>query len=318
MKKLILALITAAILITSILFSASCAKSSNSSKSEGFDSTKETTNLSKIYDYDEIYDEKEPEPQGEDGKADASLPKEATRKVIKYVTLTLETLEYDKVIEALKSKCAASGGYIESANETGVAINKSDRKSGERFATLVFRIPADVMGDFENYAKSLSNVLSSKTDTKDVTDSYFDIEARLASLEIQKERYLELLERAEDMESIVVLTNALTDVLYQIESHTGTLKRYDSLVAYSTITINLYEVIEYTEQPLRDPSFAERISNAFSKSIKAFIDLCADIAVGITAAIPFLVIPALAVIIVIIIYCSRKKNKKAASQAKEQ
>ena len=68
--------------------------------------------------------------------------------------------------------------------------------------------------------------MSSKTDTKDVTDSYFDIEARLASLEIQKERYLELLERAEDMESIVVLTNALTDVLYQIESHTGTLKRY--------------------------------------------------------------------------------------------
>ena len=315
MKKLILALITAAILRTSILFSASCAKSSNSSKSEGFDSTKETTNLSKRYDYDEIYDEKEPEPQGDDGKADASLPKEATRKVIKYVTLTLETLEYDKVIEALKSKCAASGGYIESANETGVAINKSDRKSGERFATLVFRIPADVMGDFENYAKSLSNVLSSKTDTKDVTDSYFDIEARLASLEIQKSVILSC-SNARRHGKHRCLTNALTDVLYQIESHTSTLKKYDSLIAYSTITINLYEVIEYTDQPLRNPSFGERISDAFSKSIEAFIDLCADIAVGITAAIPFLVIPALAAIIIIIIFCSRKK--KAAAQAKEQ
>ncbi|HPU17732.1 MAG TPA: DUF4349 domain-containing protein [Bacillota bacterium] len=314
MKKLILALIIAAILITSVLFSTSCAQNSNSSKSEDYNPPRDTTSPPNGYDYDKNYEEEK--PQYDDGKADASIPEEASRKVIKYVTVTLETLEYDKVLESLKSRCTASGGYIESANETGVAINKNDKRGGERFATLVFRIPADVMGDFEDYVKSLGNVLSSKTDTKDVTDSYFDIEARLASLEIQKERYLELLDRAEDMNSIVVLTDALTDVLYQIESYTSTLKKYDSLIAYSTITINLYEVIEYTDQPLRNPSFGERISDAFSKSIEAFIDLCADIAVGITAAIPFLVIPALAAIIIIIIFCSRKK--KAAAQAKEQ
>ena len=52
----------------------------------------------------------------------------------------------------------------------------------------------------------------------DITDSYFDAQARLDSLRQQEASLLEILSKAEKLEDVVQLQTALSDVRYQIES----------------------------------------------------------------------------------------------------
>ena len=217
-------------------------------------------------------------------------PADTARKRIQYVTVDLETLEFENTVGALKARTETVGGYIESSRETG----RSLYGTGTRQAQLVLRIPTDKLETFEGGIDELGSVLSRYTTTDDVTDKYFDAEARLASLETQRDRYMELLEKADDMEYIIRLTDALTDVIYQIELYTGTLNKYDSLIEYSTVTVN--------------------VSEAFIGSIDAFVDMCETLTIGLATALPFLILPA-AVVIIIVVAARRRAKKRRREYA---
>lgn len=257
-------------------------------------------------------------PESSNGSSIGSLDAvtETARKRIQYVTVTMESLEYDSALSEIKLRATAAGGYIESSSESG----KDIKGTGSRRAYLVFRIPAENLDKFAGEIEKVGNVLTLETSTRDVTESYFDIEARLASLESQRDRYMELLSEAESMDEILIIDNALTEVLYQIESYTGTLNKYDSLVAYSTVTLTLSEVIELTEpEPpvIEEPTFGERIKEAFGDSIDAFGDMIEAIVIGVVAAAPFLVIPAIALVIVVIAVRGKLKKQRRAKKLAE-
>ena len=260
-------------------------------------------------DYDNSAGKPTEEPSEDmgDGFLDGGLGSGVTeRKRIQYVTIAMETLEFDRTVSELKSRAASVGGYIDSSRETGQSIYGS----GSRSAELVLRIPTDALDNFTGDVASLGSILSQYTTTNDVTDSYYDTEARLASLELQRDKYMELLDRADDMVYIIELTNALTNVIYQIETLTGTLNKYDSLIAYSTVTVNISEVIKLTEEQKLDPTFGERLAEGFSDSVEAFVEMCQSLAVGFVSSVPFLVIPAIAAVVVIIVLRSRSKKRR--------
>lgn len=229
------------------------------------------------------------------------------RKRIQYVTIEMETLEYDKTLRELKARMAEAGGYIESSRENGVSVTQS-QSGGRRTANLTLRIPTDALESFTSEAGTLGNITSQNTTTKDVTEQYFDTEARLKSLELQRDRYMELLETATDMTYIIELTNALTDVTYQIESYTGTLNKFDSLIEYSTVTFNIYEVTELTEEEAEPESLGGRIAKAFTDSLDAFGAACSWCAVALAYALPFLAMPIIAVVVIAVIMHRRKKK----------
>lgn len=230
----------------------------------------------------------------------------AERKRIQYVTVEMETLEYERALSELKTRTSAIGGYIESSRETG----KSVYGSGSRRAELVLRIPTGELDGFTGNFALLGSVLSQYTTTDDVTDSYFDREARLASLELQRDKYMELLERADSMEYIILLTEQLTQVTYEIELITGTLNKYDSLIAYSVVTVNINEVVELTKEPNPDPTFGEQIADAFSDSLEAFVLMWQGLVIALAAAFPFLVIPAVIVIVIIVVVRAKSKKRR--------
>ena len=247
-----------------------------------------------------------------EGVVDGGLDQGITeRKRIQYVTIDMESLEFDRTVSELKSRASAVGGYIDSSRETGQSIYGK----GARSAELVLRIPADALDGFTGGVASLGSVLSQYTSTEDVTDSYFDTEARLASLKLQRDKYMELLEQADSMDYIIQLTNALTDVTYQIERYTGTLNKYDSLITYSTVTIRVNEVVKLTEEPKVDPTFGDRISDAFSDSIGAFAAMCQGLVIALVSMAPFLVIPAIIAVVVIVIINGKMKKRRRTQKA---
>lgn len=320
MKKRIISAILAVLFVTAAF--ASCSASMNDMAAGDVyypseDKAEDIYNGGYDEGYDEGYDKDYVEPElgapESDGSSIGSLDAvtETARKRIQYVTVTMESLEYDTALSEIKMRMAAAGGYIESSSESG----KDIKGTGSRRAYLVFRIPAENLDKFAGEIEDVGNVLTLETSTRDVTESYYDIEARLASLESQRDRYMELLSEAKSMDEILILDNALTEVLYQIESYTGTLNKYDSLVAYSTVTLTLTEVIELTEpEPpvVEEPTFGERIKEAFGDSVEAFGDMIEAIVIGIVAVAPFLVIPAFVIVIVIIIIRGKVKKQRRA------
>lgn len=199
-----------------------------------------------------------------DGGMD-DVPALTDRKVIKHGDLSLETMRFDEALVEIVNLVNAAGGYVESQNTSGVSLREKGRYN-ERYATILARVPADRLDEVTASVGGLCNVVQKSESMEDITDSYFDTQARLDTLVIQEERLLLILEKAEKLEEIITLEQALSETRYQIEALTAAIKRMDSQVAYSYLNINLSEVVEY--QPVTAPpkTFGQRLSASFSVS----------------------------------------------------
>ena len=133
---------------------------------------------------------------------------------------------------------------------------------------------------------------------------------RLSTLEIQAERLQELLKQAGKLQDLFTIEQELADVTYQIESLKGTLKKYDSLVDYSTIHISIQETREYRETVVTPVTFGEKVQVAFANSVKAVGRLLENFAVNLIGFVPFLIIwvPVGLIILIIVKVILRKRH----------
>ena len=233
------------------------------------------------------------------------------RKIIRNADVSLETKEFDTSVEKLQSIVEELGGYISQAN---VYVHNSRYELHS--ADYTVRIPAEKFDQFLAYREDVGTVSSTNIWTDDVTDSYYDMEARLESLETKRTRLLELLEQAEDMESIIALESELSNTIYEIESLTGSLRRLDDQIAYSTIHVYIDEVREVTETVAMPRTLGERISQQFTNTMHSLADFGENFIVWVIGASPVLVI--LAVVVVIIVAVVKRGAAKRAARREEK
>lgn len=308
-------------LIMSVSLFVSC--SSKSADSLSGDYSPRSQYNSEAYDADYGYSDSEEKVEYElfeDGNgayanmSSSSASVADTRKIIKTVELSLETKAFDAAVAMIRSSCTAAGGYMEYSYVSGDSILSS---GSERNASFTVRIPAQGL---DAYCDSLSgdsfNVLSRSENSSDITDTYYDTEARLKSLQTQEERLLSMLEGATELEYMLQIEETLADVRYQIESYYSTIKRYDSQVSLSTVTIDLREVIEYQPAVVTPITFGERIANAFTKTWVNFADGCKSFAVDFVWALPTLLV--WAVIITAAVFVIRRVIRKRRARKAEK
>jgi uncharacterized protein YceK len=237
-----------------------------------------------------------------------------SRKVIRNASLDLQTLEFDRAVANIGAITAAYGGYMESSYVSGHDINSSYGSKlsyNTRNANFTARVPSESLDAFlDSFGGGEFNVIGRSTSANDITDSYFDSQARLDSLKLQEQRLLGMLDGATELEYMIQLEQELMRVRYEIESLTSQLNRMDGYVSHSTVNINLYEVIKYEEIDEVPVTFGERISLAFTNSWKAFGDFCQSFAVAFVSALPFLLLLAVIAAVVLISVRAAVKNRK--------
>lgn len=247
-------------------------------------------------------------------------------KMIYSANLEIQTTEYDAAIAALESSVTAFGGFVEQSNTYGDIRYNDDGTSRvvNRMADYVVRVPATRFQEFLSQADGLGNVLSCNRYAENVTSHYTDQEARLASLYTQEERLLSMLEKSEDVESLIALEERLADVRYEIESIERNLRNLDRRIAYSSVTISLHEVEIYTPTKPVQRTFGEKLSDAltdgwrsFSRGLQYFL---IDLVYALPGIILFLLIAGAAVLIALRLRKKRKAKKaaKAARAAEEE
>ena len=122
------------------------------------------------------------------------------------------------------------------------------------------------------------------------------------------------------MEDIINLESALADVQYQIDMHTSTLRKYDSLIGFSTFTVWLEEVVKITNEP----GVKETFGNRFIANLKAGFESFADglqglalwLARNLIGVVIFVVIMSCIVFVVRkkVMYRKKKMEKKFDSE----
>ena len=228
------------------------------------------------------------ELDGESGlDAGASLSTGQPKKIVKTAYVSLETLQFQQTIDGLVRSTEEIGGYVQSSQVEGESLSSS--QSGNRSASFTLRIPVQELDAFLHSLSELGNVLSQSQESQDITDSYYDTQARLNALQAQESRLLELMNQAENLEQLLQLEEAITQVRYQLESLTASMKRYDNDVAYSTVTVSLWEVEEYQED-VYPHTFGTKIRNAFRRSGESFLNFSEGILSGLIVVLPIVLI----------------------------
>ena len=141
-----------------------------------------------------------------------------TAKIIYSANLSLQTTEFDEAVAALERMTASFGGVVERSDVTGDISYESDGTTRvvNRWGYYTLRVPCARFEEFLTQTQGLGNVISSSKYAENVTSQYTDYEARLSSLYTQEERLLSMLEKSEDVDSLIALEQRLADVRYEI------------------------------------------------------------------------------------------------------
>lgn len=235
------------------------------------------------------------------------------RLLIRNVNIQAQTTDFENVRQSVEDKVRELGGYIENSGVSGTG------KTGSlRSANYTIRVPADKLDTLISSVGNNCTITSTNENTTDVTLSYVDTKARLESLRIEQKQLTELLSKATDLDSIIVLQERLTTVRYQIESAESQLRVLENQVTYATLTLRIREVMEIKpqEEPHID-TYGEKIAKTFKASLKAIGEFFKGLLLVLVAISPVIVPMAIITIVVLtIVFRGVKKRRARAAAAK--
>lgn len=241
------------------------------------------------------------------------------QKLIKTVSMNMETKEFDSLLENIRSKVEELGGYIESSDISGSSYYSMYES---RRGWMTIRIPSDKLDGFVTVVSELGNVTGKSESIEDITLQYVDVESHKKALETEQTRLLELLEQAESMEDILTIESRLSQVRYELQAYGSKLRIFDNQVSYSTVDIDIREV-ERVMPVVEKLTFFEEISYRLTDNFYDIGQGLRSFAIWFISSLPYLVIWALVIVLLVrlvrkLIWKKPFFRKKKKEQIKEQ
>lgn len=231
--------------------------------------------------------------------AEESGERLANAKMVYTASIEAETQDYGACSAALEALVEQMGGYLEYASTGSYG-------DGSRSGNYTIRIPARQFRPFLKSVGEIGHVVSQDQSADNISERYYDTESRLATQKTKLERLQALLAKAENMEDIITLESAIAETELEIEQLTGSLRHYDSLVDYATVSVHLREVLRLSTVEEAPPTFASRLGNAFTDGLRGFGDFLQGLAIFLAYNWTWILV--LAVIAAAVIRISKRKQ----------
>ena len=241
----------------------------------------------------------------------AANPGASEQKLIKRVSIDAETEDLEPLLTALNEKIAALNGYVEQQELYNGSAYSSYRS---RSASLVIRIPAENLGGFVDQVKGISNVVTYNESTENVTLTYVATESRVKALQVEEERLLELLSKAENMADLLEIESRLTDVRYELENVTSQLRVLSNQVSYATVNLYISQVRVYTE--VEPQTVWQRIGSGFKENLHDIGEDLTDLFVWLTVYSPQLILWAV-IIAAAVVLLKKKLPRRGTKRSKK-
>lgn len=241
----------------------------------------------------------------ESGDSTVEIPEAAVaKKLIRNVDLEVETQEFDALLADITQEIERLGGYVENCNTSRYSVN--DTWNG----TITARIPSEQLDTFLSEVSENSNVIYRNESVQDVTLQYVDLDTHKKALITERDRLMELMEKAETVEDLITIESRLSEVRYQIESMEAQLRTIDNQVSYSTVYITIQEVELLT--PAADKSAWDEIVEGFGNNVYRVLSGIGDFVVGLIIDLPFILfwIVVIAVLVLVLRILKRLRNRR--------
>lgn len=222
---------------------------------------------------------------------------EDEKKIVRNAWLTLKTERFDEAVSALCEQIEQAGGVVESRDISGA-------KNASRSANLTLRVPSDMLDGVLSGAGEWGEVTREQTSAVDMTSTYTDNASRLESARAKKRQLDALYEKAENMEDIITLTDAIFDVQEEIEWLEGQNRRIDNQASMATMYVTISEKSSAVsaKQPL-----LTRMGEEFVEGMENFGEFVSNAVLGLTYALPWV---AAAAVVIALARCWIRKKKK--------
>lgn len=193
-----------------------------------------------------------------------------TRSLVLTAHVELRSADPWGVGERIRAIALGAGGDLLDLTQSG--------GEQERAASVTIRVPADRFDEvLAQIRAAAAEVVSSNVNTRDVTDQYVDLQARLSSKRAEEQSYLSLLARAEKVEDILKIDQALASVRTQIEQLSGQLASLKTRIAYATITVRVTSAAFGPNAPSGFDA-GRTIAEAFA-ALRVLIQVLADLVI---------------------------------------
>ena len=153
------------------------------------------------------------------------------RMVIKTGSVSMVVDDVRDSVQAIIDYAEDKGGFL--------VDSRVDKRDIETFGEVTVRIPSEHFEQGIEDIKEMGEVESENIHGEDITEEYVDLEARLGNLEATEAQFLEIMERATEIEDVLAVQRELTWVRAEIESIKGRMQYLEENVDMSTLTVFL-------------------------------------------------------------------------------
>lgn len=188
-----------------------------------------------------------------------------SRLLIYHADVRLKTSAMPRAAASLDSLIRRSKGYLSAATET--------RADGEWRQESTIRVPPAQFQQLLNGLAGLGTVEEKKLNTDDITAEHADVTARLQAKRAVERQYTTLLAKAQKIKDILDIEEKLGSVREEIEATESRLRALNDEVAYSTITLTLYQPLPQAVPDAPVVSLGSRTVEAFYGGWQFFISL---------------------------------------------
>jgi len=266
------------------------------------------------------YSVAEQEAAGGIAPISAPVPDEAmAEKIIYTVFANIETKEFDATIAGVQALLTRYNAFIENSSISGVNYaSQFHGWSDLRTANFTIRVPNQHLNVMTGRLDDLGNVVHQSSTATNITSQFIDTQSRLNSLTVQEERLLTMLGQAEDVPDLIMIEERISDVRFQIESLTTTINTWQSQVDFSTVTLTIWEVEQFTELQETQYTYWQQIANGFSATMRGIGRFFMNVFMWIIVAAPVIIIILVIVAVALLIIRAKVRKFKRNQNAKLQ
>jgi len=228
-------------------------------------------------------------PSGTDPAAEAPLQ----RRIIYTADVELVVEQFDAVPQKVQELAERFGGYVAKSYLTG---SPGYRRRGE----WTLRIPVENYERCLAAARGLGEVRSVRSDSQDVSEEYYDVEARIRNKKEEEERLRRhLVDSTAKLEDILNVEREISRVREEIERLEGRIRVLRDLTAYSTVRLRVDEIGDYI--PEEAPTYGTRVRRAWRKSLSLMTESAQALSIVVVAVAPWLAVIAVAGLLVLLV-----------------
>lgn len=226
------------------------------------------------------------------------------RKLIQTAELHMQVSSYASARRHVEEDLRKLGGFIANA--------QVEHADGEvSYANLTIRVPSDKLADFLAGTAGHGDVTHETLSSQDITEGYYDMQARMKNAKRLEVRLLDLLDnKGDSVTSLLEVERELARVRGQIEGFEGKLRLWDSQVSLSTVQLRLESKQVYAVHA--PPSLGEKLKDTLGGSFGALKGFGLGLLVIFVALIPWLIPLALAGFALRAVVRSIRKRRLAA------